>query len=64
VLFAFSVEGRIGDFLEQDVCFAVDHPITLADDRLSDGLGQMTFAGTGWTQKERVFTAANECGRG
>jgi len=33
VFFAFSVEGRFGDFLEQDVCLAVDHPIALADDR-------------------------------
>ena len=34
---------------EQEVCFAVDHPITLTDDRLSDGLSQMTFAGPWWT---------------
>ena len=25
VLFAFSVDGRFGDFLEQDVCLTVDH---------------------------------------
>ena len=39
MLFAFSVEGRVGDFLKQDVRFTVDHAIALANDRLPDGLG-------------------------
>jgi hypothetical protein len=43
--FRFSVEGCFGDFLQQDVGLA----IALADDRLSDSLGQVTFAGAGRT---------------
>ena len=51
VLFAVSVEGCFGDFLEQDVGLAVNHPITLVNDRLADGLSQVTFAGAGWDLK-------------
>src|SRR6266850_8461326 len=63
VLLAVSIEGRFGDFLKQDVCLAVDHPIALADDGLPDGLGQMAFAGAGWTWKECIFAARDERGR-
>src|SRR5262249_40597668 len=60
----FSVEVRIRDFRKQDMRLPVDHPITLADDRLPDSLGQVTFAGTGWTQKKGVLMASDErCGR-
>jgi hypothetical protein len=40
---AAAVERRVGDFLEQDVRLAVNHPIPLRNDRLSDGLSQMAF---------------------
>src|SRR3974377_1406753 len=44
--------------------FTVDHPIALADDRLPDSLGQVTFARAGWTQKKGVLMASDErCGR-
>jgi hypothetical protein len=49
VLLASSIDGSFGDFLEQRVGLAVDDTIALPDDRLSDGLGEMTLAGTGWT---------------
>jgi hypothetical protein len=29
MLFAFSIEGRFGDFLEQNMRLAVDNPIAL-----------------------------------
>jgi hypothetical protein len=60
VLFALSVEGRFGDFLEKDVCFALNHPIALINDCLSDRLRQMAFPGAGWTQEERAFRTAND----
>ena len=63
LLFAFSVQGRFGDFPEQDVRLPVDHPIALADDRLLDGLGEMTFPGAGRTQKKCIFAASDELGR-
>ena len=37
----------VGDFLEQDVRLAVEHPIALPIDGLPDGLGQVTFPGAG-----------------
>src|SRR5262249_26558055 len=44
--------------------FTVDDPITLVDDGLPDRLGQVTFAGTGRTQKKGVLMASDErCGR-
>jgi len=49
VFFAVSIEGRFGDFLEQDKRLTLDHPIALADDGLPDGLGQVTFPGAGRT---------------
>ena len=55
VLFAFPVEGRIRDFLEQDMRFTVDHPIALADDRFPDSLGQVTLAGTSETGRARTW---------
>jgi hypothetical protein len=63
VLFAFSIEGRFGDFLEQDMRLTVDHPIALADDGLPDGLGQMAFPGAGWTKKKCIFATSDERGR-
>src|SRR6266481_7787939 len=41
----------------------IDHPITLTDDGLPDGLGQVTFSGTGWTKKKCIFAASDERGR-
>jgi hypothetical protein len=45
----FPSRGRFGD--------------ALADDRLPDGLGQVTFPAAGWTGKQRVLMAGNERGR-
>jgi hypothetical protein len=54
VLLAFSVHGSIGDFLEQDVSFAVDHSIALPDDRVSDSLRQVALSRAGWTSAALV----------
>ena len=62
MLFAFSVEGRVGDLLEQDVRLTVDHPIALADDRLPDGLGQMALAGAGVDREKCIFATSDERG--
>jgi hypothetical protein len=45
----FPSRAAFGDFLQQDMRFTLDHPIALADDSLSDGLGQVTLACAGWT---------------
>jgi hypothetical protein len=49
VLPAGAVDRGVGDLLEQHVSLAINHPIHLRDDRLSDGLGQVAFALAGWT---------------
>ena len=41
----------------------VDHPLALADDRLSDGLDQVGFPGAGRAQKQSVLMMGDERGR-
>ena len=53
VFFAFAVQCGVGQLFQQDVRFAIQHAIALLDDGMSDGLGQVTFAGPGWTAKQR-----------
>jgi hypothetical protein len=48
MLFASSIDGSFGDFLQQGVGLAVDDLVAPPDDRVSNGLGDMTLAGTGW----------------
>ena len=60
MLFARSIDGGFGEFLEQGMGLAVDHPIALLDGRLSDGLGKMTLPAAGWTEKQSVFMAGDE----
>ncbi len=40
--------------------FPVQHAIALLDRRLSDGLGQVAFAGTAGAEKQRVFPLSDE----
>ena len=54
------LERRVGEFLEERVGFAIDDAIALLDHAVADGLGQMTFPGPGWAQKERVFPLRDE----
>ena len=61
---ASAIERSVGDFLKQDVRFAVDHPIPLCDHCLSDSLSQVTLTGAGWTQKQSIFMARHELSGG
>ena len=60
VLFARAVERGFGEFIEQGVGLAIEHAIALLDGGLADGLGQVTLAGAGRTEKQGVFVAGDE----
>ncbi len=55
ILFARAVGDRVGQFIKQDMRFAVQHFVALLDGALADGLRQVTFACSAGTEKQRVF---------
>ena len=59
-----AVDGGFGNIVEQGVGFTIEDAMALQDGRHADGLGQMTLAGSGWTQKQRVFVSGDEGGGG
>jgi hypothetical protein len=60
VLFAGAVESGFGQFIEQGVGLAVEHAVALLDGGVANGLGQVTLAGAGGTEKQGVFVAGDE----
>ena len=52
---------RHRQFFEQNVGFAVEHFVALQDGCLADGLSEVAFPRAARTEKQRVFTAADEC---
>ena len=46
ILFARAAGDRVGQFIKQDVRFAIQHFVTLLDGALADGLRQVAFAGS------------------
>jgi hypothetical protein len=60
LFFACAVECRFCEFIEQGVGFTVEHAVALLDGCLSDGLGQVTLAGAGRTEKQGVFVPGDE----
>jgi hypothetical protein len=60
VLFACAVGDGLGQFIEQDVGFAVQHFVALLNGCLPDGLGQVAFPGSSRTQKQRVLALVDE----
>ena len=60
VFFAGAVESGFGQFVEQGVGLAVEHAIPLLDSGVADGLGQMTLARAGWTEKQGIFVARDK----
>ena len=63
VLFAAAVGDGVGQFIEQDVRFAIQHFVALLDGALADGLRQVAFAGPAGAEKQRVFALVDEgCG--
>src|SRR5438552_4952694 len=61
-LFASAINGRVGEFIEQSVRLAIEHFVTLLDNGLADGLGQMTLARSRWTKKQSILAPADESG--
>ena len=57
VLLALAVGHGVGEFIEQDVGFAVEHTIALLNGGLTDGLSQMTFARAAGPEKETRLRA-------
>jgi hypothetical protein len=44
IFFARTISDGVGQFIEQDVGFAIQHAVTLLNGGLADGLRQVTFA--------------------
>ena len=56
-----SIEGFLGQFVEQRVGLAVEHAIPLLDRGLAGMVrAKRTLASAGWTEKQGVFVARNE----
>ena len=64
VLLARAVERGVGEFIEQDVRLAVEHAIALLNGSVADGLRQVTLAGAGRAEKQRVFMLVDEAAGG
>ena len=62
--FARAVGDGLGQFIQQDVRFAIQHAVALLDGGLADGLGQVTLARAAGTEKQRIFPLADEGARG
>src|ERR1700687_2898057 len=60
VLFARAVDNGFGQFFEQQMRFAIQHAVALLNGGVTDGLGEMTFPGTTWAQKQGIFAARDE----
>ena len=60
VFFARPGERRVGEFIEQRVGLAVGDAVPLLNDRVADGLGEMTLAGTRRPEEECVLPLGDE----
>src|SRR5260221_9104538 len=49
-----------GEFLQQDMRLPIDDAIVLLDGSLADGLSQVTFPRSAWTQEKCIFPLADE----
>jgi hypothetical protein len=49
----------IGQILQQDVGFAIQHAVALLDDGVSDGLGAVTFPAPRWTYEQGIFALSD-----
>ena len=61
ILFARAIGDRVGEFIKQNVRFAIQHFVALLDGALPDGLRQVAFAGSAGAEKQRVFSLVDEC---
>ena len=59
-LFASAVCNCLGQFIEHDVGFTIEHAVALQDDSLSDGLRQVTFPRPSRTEKQSVLSFVDE----
>ena len=62
VLLSCFRERRVGEFLDEDVGFAVSDRPSLEDCGVPDCLREVAFARSWWAKKEHVFSSANEAG--
>ena len=62
--FACPIHDGLGQVVQQDVGFAVEHAVTLLDRGLTDGLSQMTLATSTWAEKQNIFPLGDESARG
>ena len=64
VVLAGLGERCLGEFFEEGVRFAVEDAVALLDGGAPDGLGKMTFPGTGLADQEDVLALGDETGGG
>ena len=64
ILFARAAGDRIGQFIKQDVRFAIQHFVALLDGALADGLRQVALAGSAGAEKQCIFALVDEGGGG
>src|SRR5262249_22964154 len=60
VFLACAIGNSVGEFIEQDVGFAIQHTIALQDRSLPDGLRQVTLAGSTGAEKQRIFALVDK----
>ena len=64
VFFARAIGDGVGEFIQQDVRFAIQHAIALLNRGLPDGLCQVAFARASGTEEQSIFALADERGGG
>lgn len=64
IFFTRTAGYGVGQFVKQDVRFAVQHLMALKNGRLPDGLGQVALAAATGAEKQSVFALGDEGGGG
>src|SRR5258708_36627448 len=59
-MLACPFQNGLGEFLQQDIGLRVDYAIVLLDGSLADGLSQVPFASSPWTQEKCIFPPSDE----
>ena len=55
----FAIERGVGQVLQQPVGFAIQNPVALLDDGMSDSLCAVTFAAARWTEEQGIFALSD-----
>src|SRR5271167_72680 len=64
MLLAVAVQSGICQLFQQGVRFAIEHPITLLDDGMPDGLRAVAFPAARRPNEQGIFTSSDPAGSG